>query len=181
MNKIPTDILLEIFEWLPIDDFSPVSAVCTEWQKLAVSDEIWLVFYRYKFLRHNPGTMPIIPGNYLAAFRSRLASPQMGDKVEVAWRGKFRLEALDVYQGLAWWVAEVVDKHTSQGKYKIRYPGWESRFVTYHTSFRTSFLHLHSVHDSCVFHLLQFIRTKLKNHPFSFRFHLSFTGFCLFV
>ena len=27
---------------------------------------------------------------------------------------------------MAWWVAEVVDKHTAQKKYKIRYPGWES-------------------------------------------------------
>ena len=35
---------------------------------------------------------------------------------------------MDVYQGLAWWVAEVVDKHPAQGKYKIRYPGWESRW-----------------------------------------------------
>lgn len=74
--------------------------------------------------------MPVEKANYLQAFRNRLADPQLGDKVEVAWRGKFRLEALDVYQGLAWWVAEIVDKHTSQGKYKIRYPGWESRFVS---------------------------------------------------
>ena len=79
----------------------------------------------YKFLRHNPDTMPVQQENYLKSFRSRLASPQLGDKVEVAWRGKFRLEALDVYQGLAWWVAEVVDIHSSVGKYKIRYPGWE--------------------------------------------------------
>lgn len=35
---------------------------------------------------------------------------------------------LDVYQGLAWWVAEVVDKNKRQGRYKIRYPGWESRW-----------------------------------------------------
>jgi hypothetical protein len=35
---------------------------------------------------------------------------------------------MDVYQGLAWWVAEVVDKHPAQGKYKIHYPGWESRW-----------------------------------------------------
>ena len=67
-------------------------------------------------------------GFYQNAFRSRLADPHIGDKVEVAWRGKFRLEATEVYQGLAWWVAEVVDKHTAQGKYKIRYPGWESRW-----------------------------------------------------
>ena len=126
-NILPTDIINEIFVWLPIDDFAPVPTVCQEWKKLACSDEVWQTFYRYKFLRHNPDTMPLEKFGYLDAFRSRLADPQLGDKVEVAWRGKFRLEALDVYQGLAWWVAEVVDKHTSQGKYKIRYPGWESR------------------------------------------------------
>ena len=67
-------------------------------------------------------------GYYLHTFKSRLTDPYIGDKVEVAWRGKFRLEASEVYQGLAWWVAEVVDKHAAQGKYKIRYPGWESRW-----------------------------------------------------
>ena len=44
-----------------------------------------------------------------------LACVTIGNQqVEVAWRGKFRLEASEVYQGLAWWVAEVVDKHTAQ-------------------------------------------------------------------
>lgn len=127
LNRMPTDVLHEIFAWLPIDDFGPVASVCSCWRKLAVSDEVWQTFYEYRFLRHNPNTRPVLKENYLAAFRSRLANPQTGDKVEVAWRGKFRLEALDVYQGLAWWVAEVVDKHASQGKYKIRYPGWENK------------------------------------------------------
>lgn len=126
-RSLPTDLIKEIFVWLPIDDFSPVPTVCQDWKDLACSDEVWQTFYRYKFLRHNPDTMPVEKVGYLQAFRNRLADPQLGDKVEVAWRGKFRLEALDVYQGLAWWVAEIVDKHTSQGKYKIRYPGWESR------------------------------------------------------
>jgi len=58
----------------------------------------------------------------------RLHNPVIGDKVEVAWKGKFRLESSDVYEGLAWWIAEVVDVHSKQGKYKIRYPGWESRW-----------------------------------------------------
>mmetsp|Transcript_4267 Transcript_4267/g.4430 ORF Transcript_4267/g.4430 Transcript_4267/m.4430 type:complete len:297 (+) Transcript_4267:156-1046(+) len=126
-HKLPLDIMKEIFVWLPIDDFAPISSVCGDWKEVACSDEVWQTFYRYKFLRHNPNTMPLERGNFLKAFRSRLADPQLGDKVEVAWRGKFRLEALDVYQGLAWWVAEIVDKHTSQGKYKIHYPGWESK------------------------------------------------------
>ena len=125
---LPHDVICEIFHWLPIDEFAPVPVVCREWYELATSDQVWQVFYRYKFLRHNPGTMPTLKSEYRASFRIRLADPQIGDKVEVAWRGKFRLEAMDVYQGLAWWVAEVVDKHPSQGKYKIRYPGWESRW-----------------------------------------------------
>ena len=49
-----------------------------------------------------------------------------GDSVEVAWRGKFRLEAQDIYQGLAWWVAKVVE--TKAPRYKIQYPGWEPRW-----------------------------------------------------
>ena len=127
LERIPADVIQEIFTWLPIDDFGPIASVCSEWQKISVSDGVWQTFYHYRFLRHNPNTLPHSKSNYLAAFRTRLANPQTGDKVEVAWRGKFRLEALDVYQGLAWWVAEVVDKHASQGKYKIRYPGWEKK------------------------------------------------------
>ena len=49
-----------------------------------------------------------------------------GDSVEVAWRGKFRLEGRDIYQGLAWWVAKVVE--TKAPRYKIQYPGWEPRW-----------------------------------------------------
>ena len=62
------------------------------------------------------------------AFQERLFDPFVGDKVEVAWKGRFRLEASDVYQGQAWWIAEVVDKHSSQQKYKIKYPGWDDRW-----------------------------------------------------
>ena len=49
---------------------------------------------------------------YKVRFHQRLLDPRVGDRVEVAWRGKFRLEALDIYQGLAWWVAVVVEKET---------------------------------------------------------------------
>ena len=37
----------------PIDEFSPVPSVSRDWQDLARSDEVWLTFYRYKFLRNN--------------------------------------------------------------------------------------------------------------------------------
>lgn len=53
----------------------------------------------------------------------------MGDLVEVAWKGKFRLESLDIYQGLAWWSAVVVDKRQDGSRYKIHYPGYVRRCV----------------------------------------------------
>lgn len=39
-----------------------------------------------------------------------------------------RLEASEVYRGSAWWIAEIVDRQPLQGKYKIRYPGWDQRW-----------------------------------------------------
>jgi hypothetical protein len=134
-NKLPCSVIEEIFLWIPIDDFSLVSSVCKEWKTISTSDEIWKVFYGYKFLRSNKSvSYPINSGiknggsSFISLFYSRHIEPEIGDKVEVKWKGKFRLEAADVYQGLAWWVAEVVDKHSIQGKYKIRYPGWESKW-----------------------------------------------------
>lgn len=127
-DVLPEILLFEILLWLPIDDFSPISSVCKDWSIIAVSDEIWNFFYCYKFLRHNPFREQLnIKKNAMKQFQSRLADPCIGDKVEVAWRGRFRLEAMDIYQGLAWWVAEVVDKHVNQHqkKYKVRYPGWD--------------------------------------------------------
>ena len=128
-SRIPRDVLLEIFQWMPINKFLPIISVCWEWCETSTSDELWGLFYRRKFLLNNPGAMPSLAReDLITSFQMRLKDPQIGDKVEVAWKGKFRLETQDVYQGLAWWVAEVVDKHHSQGRYKIRYPGWDSRW-----------------------------------------------------
>jgi len=75
--------------------------------------------------------------SFKARYHRRLLDPWIGDRVEVAWRGKFRLEAMEVYQGLAWWEAVVVNKELpdSEGvegafsaRYKIHYPGWVSRW-----------------------------------------------------
>ena len=128
-SRIPRDVLLEIFQWMPISKFAPIISVCRDWCDTGTSDEIWGIYYRRKFLMNNPGAMPSLAReDFITSFQMRLKDPQIGDKVEVAWKGKFRLETQDVYQGLAWWVAEVVDKHHSHGRYKIRYPGWDSRW-----------------------------------------------------
>jgi hypothetical protein len=127
-QRIPTDVLLEIFRWLPICDCTPLFSVCSEWCETVSSDKLWRVFYHQKYLMNNPGAYPRDSFDMITSFRCRLNDPEIGDKIEVSWRGKFRLETQDVYQGLAWWVAEVVDKHDNVGRYKIRYPGWESRW-----------------------------------------------------
>lgn len=78
-------------------------------------------------MKTNPNSLPTNITCYWASFRDRLSDPQVGDSVEVAWRGKFRLESQDVYQGLAWWVAKVVERNNPI-RYKIHYPGWEPRW-----------------------------------------------------
>ncbi|KAJ1414017.1 hypothetical protein B484DRAFT_454949 [Ochromonadaceae sp. CCMP2298] len=128
-NMLPTAVFVEILHFISVEEFLPIFSVSASWREVATCDEAWSSFYRQKFTMSNLiGTLPDRNERMILAYQRRLRDPQLGDKVEVAWRGKFRLETSDVYQGLAWWVAEVVDKHPSQGRYKIRYPGWESRW-----------------------------------------------------
>ena len=132
-QKLPISVFIEILMFIPVEEMSPLFRVNEEWYDICCSNETWANHYRRKFLLNNPGRLPSRSNsnfnvNMMFSFQQRLADPQIGDKIEVAWRGKFRLETSDVYQGLAWWVAEVVDKHPAQGRYKIRYPGWDSRW-----------------------------------------------------
>lgn len=129
-RKLPLAVVQDIFLWLTPPSYCQMMAVSKEWQQICQSNEIWVMLYANKFLASNPGVRPPLAPmqSQMEAFRERLQDPCVGDKIEVAWRGKFRLETQDVYQGLAWWLAEIVDKDPVQGKYKIRYPGWESRW-----------------------------------------------------
>lgn len=129
LRKLPLEVIQEIFLWLPANTFGNLACVCSQWNRLCLSDEVWSELYTRKFLVSNPGPLPDRGTESMYnAFHARLKDPSLGDKVEVAWKGKFRLETNDVYQGLAWWRAEIVDKHTAQKRYKIHYPGWESRW-----------------------------------------------------
>jgi hypothetical protein len=128
-NVLPIALICEVYSFLSVHEHTVLPMTCREWRTVSGGDEIWSDLFFHRFLRGNPNSIPQAPrSNYKANYKERLHDPELGDKVEVAWRGKFRLEGLDVYQGLAWWCAEIVDKHTSHGKYKIRYPGWESRW-----------------------------------------------------
>ena len=125
-RKLPTEIFREILLMIPTNEYCNLFTINTEWCDVCLSDETWSLLYQRKFLLNNPGPLPL--KSLVESYRKRLNDPHIGDKIEVAWRGKFRLETQDVYQGLAWWVAEVVDKHSDVGRYKIRYPGWDSRW-----------------------------------------------------
>ncbi|CAN0450490.1 unnamed protein product, partial [Ectocarpus sp. 12 AP-2014] len=66
--------------------------------------------------------------DFKGRYKRRLLDPHVGDEVQVAWKGKFRLESLEVYDGTAWWLARVVDKGENPGYYKVHYPGWEPKW-----------------------------------------------------
>lgn len=125
---LPTIIIQEIMKWLPISEIYPIVCTCKEWRFLGCEDIVWRDFYVYKYMRINPNTYPVELTGFMESFHRRFLDPQIGDGVEVSWQGKFRLESTDVYHGLAWWVAIIVDKHPSQNKYKIHYPGWDARW-----------------------------------------------------
>lgn len=125
---LPAFVIQEILQYLQLSDFANVPAVCKDLKTICYSDEVWSVFYAHRFLRHNPLTQPAINYDYMRLFKERFQDPQIGDRVEVSWNGKFRLESSDVYFGLAWWVGVVVDKHSAHKKYKIHYPGWDARW-----------------------------------------------------
>jgi len=131
-QHLSVDVMEEIIRWLPINEFAPVLSVCQEWYKLGTSNNIWKQFYYSRFLRSNPTssipTSHIERHSYYVAFKIRLSDPQIGDKIEVAWKGKFRLEASEIYRGSAWWIAEVVERNEAQRTYKVRYPGWDARW-----------------------------------------------------
>lgn len=149
LDRIPEILMQEIFMMIPVEEFSTIASTCKEWRDLWRSDIVWKTQYKLRFLPTNPSSMPVdlrLP--YYNLFEDRLAHPHIGDHIEVSWKGKFRLEANDIYQGLAWWVGIVVacststDDHSSEFdynssihgsrssilKYKIHYPGWESRW-----------------------------------------------------
>lgn len=152
LDCIPEVLMQEIFMMIPFEEFSTIPSTCKEWRDLWRSDVVWKTQYNQRFVSAvslNPMLGPKnAPCPYFMLYKDRLAYPYIGDGIEVSWRGKFRLEANDIYQGLAWWRGVVVgcstvsEDHSLETeydaaqhgprshivKYKIHYPGWESRW-----------------------------------------------------
>jgi len=141
LNKLPSALLIYTTSFLSTSQLGVAASVCQQWKEVVGSDAVWKPLYvkRFHFL-DAPKTMATAgagaapaagssrPLPFQQQFRARLLDPFVGDLVEVAWKGKFRLESLDIYQGLAWWSAVVVEKGENGARYKIHYPGWDSRW-----------------------------------------------------
>lgn len=126
---LPNALIHDIMQYLDINYFPRIAELNKYFYCISKENEIWNYYYRYKFLRYNPKVTSEKIMNYMEAFRHRFNDPCVGDRVEVAWDGKFRLESSsEIYQGKAWWLAVVIDKHSFQGKYKIHYPGWDHQW-----------------------------------------------------
>jgi len=140
LDCLPGGVLERTFRLLPMRDLVCLASVCQAWRQGCYSDWIWRELYILRFgtlpssckpvLLHSSSTgSPTKPDTFCLettetltrqrmlssnsakeCFHQRIIDPLIGDEVEVSWKGKFRLDAQDVYDGQAWWAATIVDK-----------------------------------------------------------------------
>ncbi|KAG5188163.1 hypothetical protein JKP88DRAFT_178183 [Tribonema minus] len=137
--SLPPGLFLDIAQFLTLEERGKaVCCVSRKWRQLGEHNHLWREPYLTRFKFHSPqedlathteAQELAQPGPKVKdLFARRLVRPQVGDRVEVAWRGKFRLESLEIYNGLAWWLAEIVECDADGQRYKVHYPGWEARW-----------------------------------------------------
>ncbi|KAG5192614.1 hypothetical protein JKP88DRAFT_173095 [Tribonema minus] len=120
--------------FLSLPELGTLARLSKSWRQLSEHDYLWREPYKARFkisdslLAAGSDAAVTPPLSCKEAFARRLLHPQVGDRVEVAWRGKFRLESLEVFSGLAWWLADVVARSDDCRRYKVHYPGWEPRW-----------------------------------------------------
>ena len=147
-QALPRDAMLLCLSFLDVTTHTTLSTVSKDWLALSSEDALWRDHYLNRFSggsdEGDGETSADEYEDYKQEYKSRLEDPHVGDDVEVAWRGKFRLESLEIYRGTAWWVAVVVDKvaldassgspgrgrkiHAAKAWYKVTFPGWEGRW-----------------------------------------------------
>jgi hypothetical protein len=110
LTALPRDLLsASILCFVDAPSLALLCTVSREAREIAESDASWQPHYERQFGVSNPQRFDF-GASLKESYRQRLRDPSAGDKVEVAWQGRFRLEGLEVYRGLAWWAAEVVEK-----------------------------------------------------------------------
>lgn len=156
INKLPEVLLQKIFSYHQPHKIVNILTTCKEWYRLGLSKPLWQDLYILRFIRpqvidaiaaadaalltdgeaaESTLLRPVIhvsitdlrrSADTAMMYRSRVLTPMLLDRVEVIWKGKFRLDYDAIYSGLGWWTAEVIshrDRHL-----KIRYPGWSERW-----------------------------------------------------
>lgn len=154
INKLPEVILQQIFSYHQPHKLVDLMTTCKDWTRLGLSKPLWQDLYIQRFIPPSlvaavaaaaeegeeegdaeDTARPVIhvsvtdlrkSTDCAQLYRSRILVPLVMDKVEVMWKGKFRLDDNAIYSGLGWWTAEVLSHRDKQ--IKIRYPGWSERW-----------------------------------------------------
>ena len=132
LTAIPEALLIECLGFFAPHEIANLGTINKIIYSVVFMDAVWRTIYygKFKLNKNLPPTLSsrdVTTHRFYAAFVERTKDPLIGDTVQVAWLGRFRLETDDVFHGLAWWSAEIFDKSSDKG-YKIHYPGWEHRW-----------------------------------------------------
>jgi len=111
LSLLPREVVCgSIFAFFPPKQLAHLASVSRGFKQLADSDASWQATYDRAFGNSKAGVTYDYGASLKESYHQRIRDPSTGDRVEVAWQGRFRLEGLEVYRGLAWWAAEVAEK-----------------------------------------------------------------------
>ena len=113
LSMLPKDVVCGcILAFCDVALLARLASVSRATRTLADSDASWRSAYERTFGGSKAGVTYDYGASLKESYHQRIRDPTEGDRVEVAWQGRFRLEGLEVYRGLAWWAAEVAEKRS---------------------------------------------------------------------
>ena len=122
--RLPSDLILDVLRYLTAADACSICEVSSDFNRWCSSDTLWMYLFHARFMECAvSGCNSTLSIKRL--YQMRFIDPIVGDKIQAAWNGKFRLNAMEMLRGHAYWPAEIIEKDPRQG-YKIRYTGWDA-------------------------------------------------------
>lgn len=113
LSMLPREVSSgSVLSYCDVPDLANLASVSRCLRATADSDATWRAPYDRYFGTSKDGIMYDFGASLKESYHQRIRDPTCGDRVEVAWQGRFRLEGLEVYRGLAWWAAEVAEKRS---------------------------------------------------------------------
>lgn len=111
LTMLPREVACgSVLSFCAIRELAALASVSRGSRQLSDSDATWRAPYDRRFGTSKAGVPYDYGASLKESYHQRIRDPTCGDRVEVAWQGRFRLEGLEVYRGLAWWAAEVAEK-----------------------------------------------------------------------